>query len=146
LATSAADDMLMMMLAGRGRGGGNPGRGGYRDGYDGGYGGGYQGDSHPRGADGGYRPGRGGYEYQDAGGYRRRGGGAGGGAGGGGGSGGGDYGGRPRRDSDNRRQPDLNLREPSPGQRCGVFPLWFSAPVGVLELQGVLWCCNYAGV
>ena len=102
--------VLLLVLSGRGRGG-NPGRGGYRDGSDGSYGsgggGGYPGDSHPRGADGGYRPrggAGGGYDPQDGGGgYRRRGG------------GGGDFGGRPRRDSDNRRQPDLNLREPSPG-------------------------------
>ena len=103
-------------VAGRGgRGGGNVGRGGYRDGYDGaGFGGGgYPGDGgyRPRGGGGGAA---GGFDYQDSGpggGYRRRG-------GGGSGAGGGDFGGRPRRDSDNRRQqPDLNLREPSPGKQ-----------------------------
>ena len=118
--------MMLMLLSGRGgRGGGQPGRGGYRDGYDGGYGGGggggFPGDSHPRGGDGGYRPrGGGGYDHQDGGGYRRRGG------------AGGDFGSRPRRDSDNRRQPDLNLREPSPGGRNS--PILSSFPFDLFVL------------
>jgi hypothetical protein len=91
-----------------GRGGPRGGqRGGHREDMA------YGGDNRSRGGSG-YRSGppRGGYDQDSMGGYRgdfdgnrggpnRR---------------GGDYGGRPRRDSDNKRQqPELNLREPSPG-------------------------------
>ena len=91
-----------MLVGPPGRGGPRGGyRGGYRDGHDGGFdnrphrgGGGFRGG--PRGGGGGFDMDHMGGGFDGGRGGRR------------------DYG-RPRRDSDNRRQPDLNLREPSPG-------------------------------